>query len=105
MIKSILGSITRHAVGAAGVVITWLATADAAAVTDLLTNIQAIVGAIMTIGAAASGIWAVVKQKRAIKATALFNASNATGPFMATIVDAKGDFKEYAIPAKDVPKP
>lgn len=95
MIKSILGSITRHVIGAAGVVITWLATADAAAVTDLLTNIQAIVGAIMTIGAAASGIWAIVKQKRAIKATAVYNAQNTTNGY-ASVRDADGKFKEWA---------
>lgn len=102
--KKILWTVVRHAIGAVGAVLAWAATTDMQAITDIATDMQAIVGALMTISAAGGGIYNKIMQKRALKQTALYNAVEATNTFDASVVGANGEFKEYALSAKEVTK-
>jgi len=67
--KNIFGSVLRHAIGAAGAILAYLATVDMQSLADISTDVQAIIGATMTIGAAVGGIMAKVKSKRVLVAS------------------------------------
>lgn len=74
--KGILGSILRHVIGAAGAILAWAATADMNSVVDIASDAQAIIGALMTIGAASAGILAKIKAKRKAQASAFISAES-----------------------------
>lgn len=73
--KDILGSLARHAIGGVGAILAYLATVDAQGIADLASDFQAIIGAVMTIGAAAAGIRAKLKARKALRLTAEVNAA------------------------------
>ena len=73
--KNILSSLSRHAIGAVGAILAWAATADVNAINDIFQNLQLIIGAVMTIGAAGGGIYSAIKAKQAKRQTAISSAA------------------------------